>query len=100
MEGQRAGDVFEAQLDAKRPAAGICGVVFALTSLVNTLSFGYTTGVPADLVVRRRSDGDEVLRTNADADEAAGQLLIDVRGQLDRLTVAEFCERWAIEGPT
>ena len=48
------------------------------------------------VVVRRRSDGADVLSLDGDTAEELAQLLEHVRGQLETMSVEEFCESWGI----
>lgn len=66
---------------------------------LSALSMGYL-GMPSagEVVVRRRADGVEVLRTDAEAEEGTAYVLAHVREQLATLSVAEFQQAWGI-GP-
>jgi hypothetical protein len=53
-----------------------------------------------DLVVTRRADGAEVLRTAAGGHSEAALLLAHVEEQLTDLTVSEFEDTWTIAAPS
>lgn len=53
-----------------------------------------------DLVVVRRADGIEVLRTPAGEANEATALLNDVERQLETETVASFSETWTLDDTT
>ncbi|NEM90709.1 hypothetical protein [Galbitalea soli] len=73
-----ASKTFEAELVEHRP-----GGVLRLAPPI----------APFELVVRRRADGSELIRTPAELD--APELLLDtVRRDLDEMTVDEFIAEW------
>jgi hypothetical protein len=73
--------------------AGLDIVGAALGGLLDLSSAG-------TVVVRRRSDGVEVLRVDGGPAEASAQLLHHVREQLDTLSAEEFRDRWGIAAAT
>jgi hypothetical protein len=53
-----------------------------------------------DVVVTRRDDGTEVLRVPAGEPLRAGELLAQIRDELDRLDAEEFLASWSEPAPT
>lgn len=92
MTERRADEVYEAVLDAKPDTGFLRGVGYAAMSVLATFGVGEATGVPGDVVVRRKADGVEVLRYDAGDESVASQELGDVRAQLASMTEAEFRE--------
>lgn len=93
---ERAGDVYAVAL-RERPVGRVRGAVRVVWGAVAT---GFLGLVPApsegDLIVTRRSDGAQLLRTQAGDAEAAAALLAHVEEQLATLSAAEFAERWSL----
>ncbi|GAB2870110.1 hypothetical protein [Nocardioides pacificus] len=94
--GSRAGALYEVSLETHE-RRGLRRLRTLAWVAASTLTMGFF-GFPSvgELVVRRRSDRAEVLRTDAEAEESAAQLLEHVHEQLRRLSPVEFRERWGI----
>jgi hypothetical protein len=94
-EGVRAADVFVADL---RPRPG-GRVVQGLRLAGAAVSELFLQLVPSpsvhDVVVTRRDDGTEVLREPAGSPLVAGELLGQIRDELDRVDPDTFLEEWS-----
>jgi hypothetical protein len=69
------------------------GLITAMAALVG----GSEQPAIGDLVVRRRSDDAEAMRTSSGDQEETAQLLEHVQRQLDELSVAEFEAAWDLQ---
>ncbi|QYH34550.1 hypothetical protein [Salinibacterium sp. M195] len=94
-EQDRAAEHLEALIEKRRDHPVRHAARFAI-ELVGSLLMGDTTprGPGADLVVVRRTTGEEVIRTSVDSVEEADQLLRVVRRDLEQKTVEEFADEW------
>jgi hypothetical protein len=97
MTDRPADEVYEAVLDAKPDVGVVRGMGYAVLSTLATFGVGEATGVPGDVVVRRRADGVEVLRFDAGDETSAAQALGATREQLASMTEAEFREANGLE---
>lgn len=91
-----AAEVYDVALD--RPDRGrVRRTVDAVLDLAGALVGGLLELSSAGtVVVRRRTDGVEVLRVDGGPAEETAQLLHHVREQLDTLSAEEFRDRWGI----
>lgn len=100
MDDERpAREVYDVGLDAKPEVGFVRGLGYAVMGALATLGVGDSIGVPGDLVVRRKSDGRELLRMDAGGEETAAQALGEMRQQLDAMTAAEFAAALDLEDP-
>ena len=92
----KAADVYAVSLE-RHAAQGWRRAGLLAWALLSVMSFGFV-GTPSvgEWVVRRRSDGAEVLRLEAGAEEEAAALRGELDDQLARLTPSEFAVRWAL----
>jgi hypothetical protein len=99
-DGLRAADVFVADLRPRpggrlRHRARLAGAVVSelLLELIPSPSVH-------DVVVTRRDDGTEVLRLPAGAPLLAGELLAQIRSELERLDPESFLTGWSEPPPS
>ena len=98
MDDERpAREVYDVVLDAKPDVGFVRGLGYAVLGALATLGVGDSLGVPGDLVVRRRTDGRELLRTDAGGEETAAQALGEMRRQLETMSAAEFAAAFDLD---
>ena len=93
--GSRAADVFVADLRPRPGGRVKQGVRLAGAALAELLLQLIPSPSVHDVVVTRRDDGTEVLREPAGAPLLAGELLGQVRGELERLDPDTFLQEWS-----
>jgi hypothetical protein len=94
----RAGSVYSASLEPIHGGkawtlAWVKGLMLATAALIGF----WDRPAIGDLVVRRRADGSEALRTGAGDQDEAAHLLAHVQGQLEELPAVEFEAAWGLE---
>jgi hypothetical protein len=97
-DDSRAGSVYSASLEPTRGAkawtlAWVKGLMLATAALIGL----WDRPAIGDLVVRRRADGSEVLRTGAGDQDEAAHLLAHLQYQLEALSAAEFEAAWGLD---
>ncbi len=93
-----AGNVYSVELAADTGRKAVRRLALAAWVMVSTVVTGDVSGTSVgEVVVRRRSDGQEMMRVDAGAEEEAALLVSHVREQLATLTPEEFCERWDVD---
>lgn len=93
-----AGDVYSAELAAYRGTRAIRRLALTTWVLVSAFLTGDVGGPSVgQLVVRRQTDGREVMRIDAGNEEEAALLVSHVREQLATLTPEAFRKRWDVD---
>ena len=93
--GLRAADVFVADLRPRPGGRLMQGVRLAGAALSELLLQLIPAPSVHDVVVTRRDDGSEVLREPAGVPLLAGELLGQIRDELERLDPDAFLEEWS-----
>jgi hypothetical protein len=94
-DGLRAADVFVADLRPRPGGRLMQGVRLAGAALAELLLQLIPAPSVHDVVVTRRDDGSEVLREPAGVPLLAGELLGQIREELERLDPDTFLEEWS-----
>jgi hypothetical protein len=94
-DGLRAADVFVADLRPRPGGRLMQGVRLAGAALSELLLQLIPAPSVHDVVVTRRDDGSEVLREPAGVPLLAGELLGQIRDELERLDPDTFLEEWS-----
>ncbi|WP_324273391.1 hypothetical protein [Blastococcus brunescens] len=94
-DGIRAADVFVADLRSRPGGWLLQGVRLPGAALSELFTGLFPSPSVHDVVVTRRDDGTEVLREPAGEPLHAGELLAQVRDELERLDPATFLESWS-----
>lgn len=99
-DGTRAGDVLEAAVEdsPRNPMRRLARTTAALV-LAAMGGAGEDFLPTFDLVVRRRDDGREILRTRAGDAEQADRLLSTVQRDLNEKDVVTFVSEWRVVEP-
>ena len=96
----RAAATLTADLEP-RPGGGIRRAARLVGAVVSQLALQLVPSPSLhDVVVRRRSDGSEVLRVDSFEPLTAGDMLAYVRAQLDELDEAAFLAEWERPAPS
>ena len=92
--GSRAADVFLAALEP-RPGGRLLRSARFLAAFAAELAWGLLPAPSlSDVVVRRRRDGEELVRVPAGDPNVPGDMLALVQRQLDELDPATFLAEW------
>jgi hypothetical protein len=94
-DGLRAADVFVADLRPRPGGRLMQGVRLAGAALSELLLQLLPAPSVHDVVVTRRDDGSEVLREPAGVPLLAGELLGQIRDEMERLDPDTFLEEWS-----
>jgi hypothetical protein len=94
-DGTRAADVFVADLRPRPGGRLLQGVRLAGAALSELLLELIPSPSVHDVVVTRRDDGTEVLREPAGVPLLAGELLGQIRDEMERLDPDTFLDEWS-----
>jgi hypothetical protein len=93
--GVRASDVFAADL-GPRPGGRVRHRLRIAGAFLSQMAWGVLPSPSVhDVVVTRRDDGSEVLREPAGVPLLAGELLGQIREEMERLDPDTFLEEWS-----
>jgi hypothetical protein len=94
-DGTRAADVFVADLRPRPGGRLLQGIRLAGAALSELLLELIPSPSVHDVVVTRRDDGTEVLREPAGVPLLAGELLGQIRDEMERLDPDTFLDEWS-----
>ena len=100
VDGPRAADVFVADLRPRPGGRLLQGARLAGAALSELFLQLIPSPSVHDVVVTRRDDGSEVLREPAGTPLLAGELLGQIRDELDRTDPDTFLAAWSAAPPT